>query len=146
MIMMMGITTMCVCVCVCCWFAAVGFDSATKFWCRARPGDPWRDAQQQEQDQFSATYATNAPGAAAGALPNLAGLSGLAAAVVYQGLSAGGAGAKPIPGLGSAGPRPPPPGVGGECMMVITACFPIVPVPPLCFCSCRMVGRALLQV
>jgi WD40 repeat protein len=30
-------------------------DTTTKFWCRARPGDPWRDRNQREQEEGAAT-------------------------------------------------------------------------------------------
>ena len=30
-------------------------DTCTKFWGRARPGDPWRDREQREQEENAAT-------------------------------------------------------------------------------------------
>ena len=28
-------------------------DCSTKFWCRARPGDPWKDSLQRDQEQHA---------------------------------------------------------------------------------------------
>ncbi len=28
-------------------------DNATRFWCRQRPGDPWRDQQLEEQQAYA---------------------------------------------------------------------------------------------
>lgn len=36
-------------------------DAATKFWCRARPGDAWRDRNQREQEEGAASEAGARP-------------------------------------------------------------------------------------
>ncbi len=35
--------------------ATGGADTMTKFWCRARPGDPWTDRARAEQEQGATT-------------------------------------------------------------------------------------------
>ncbi len=37
-------------------------DTCTKFWGRARPGDPWRDREQREQEENAATEGSSHPG------------------------------------------------------------------------------------
>ncbi len=36
-------------------------DTCTKFWGRARPGDPWRDREQREQEENAATEGSAHP-------------------------------------------------------------------------------------
>eukprot|EP00798_Chlamydomonas_sp_ICE-L_P023176 gene23176-30387_t len=46
--------------------ASGGQDQATKFWCRTRPGDIWRDRQQRDEDAGSVTAAVAALAALTG--------------------------------------------------------------------------------
>ncbi|BDA50841.1 pre-mRNA 3' end processing protein WDR33 [Coccomyxa sp. Obi] len=69
--------------------ATGGGDTTTKFWCRARPGDPWVDRARAEQEQGATTESGDSRGMAG---------SASAASDVIPG----------IPGIGDAGARRPP--------------------------------------
>lgn len=48
-------------------------DGVSKFWVRPRPGDPWRDSTQKEQEEYTALLAKTLPGGQAAQLPGLSG-------------------------------------------------------------------------
>lgn len=50
-------------------------DGVSKFWVRPRPGDPWKDSTQQEQEEYTALLAKTLPGGQAAQLPGLSGPS-----------------------------------------------------------------------
>jgi hypothetical protein len=85
-------------------------DAMTKFWVRPRPGDPWRDTLQKEQEEATSTYAellatavAAAGGSAAtgGMAPGLGSSTGSAGSAVGGTLAGGGQ--VQLPGLGGAG-------------------------------------------
>lgn len=50
-------------------------DGVSKFWVRPRPGDPWKDSTQQEQEEYTALLAKTVSGGQAAQLPGLSGPS-----------------------------------------------------------------------
>ncbi|WIA39571.1 hypothetical protein OEZ86_005657 [Tetradesmus obliquus] len=105
--------------------ATCSMEACTKMWVRPRPGDPWRDAKQGEQDDASvysdllASAAAGQQGAAAGAAAAAGQLPG---GIAVQ-LPGGGG----IPGLGVPAARPPglagprPPGIAGPAAAAAAA-------------------------
>jgi hypothetical protein len=69
---------------------AASGDAMSKFWVRPRPGDPWKGAQQKEQEEYAAMLAKLTPGAP--------GLVGSAAGAAGAGAAAGGPGRSTLPG------------------------------------------------
>lgn len=73
-------------------------DTCTKFWGRARPGDPWRDREQREQEENAATEGVENPmtlelftcGVVMGGTAGGGGGQGGAGACLAEGLGAGG--------------------------------------------------------
>jgi hypothetical protein len=85
--------------------SAASQDYSTKFWCRARPGDPWKDNQRQEHEQL---LATSVAPAGAGAGVGQRGLPGLMGGQQQQQV------ARAIPGLGGLSAQPPGKGSPGD--------------------------------
>ncbi|GBF95106.1 hypothetical protein Rsub_07690 [Raphidocelis subcapitata] len=95
--------------------ASVGGDAAVKFWCRARPGDPWEDARLKDQQEGATSYAGaggDAPGLRSSAMGGGFGGGGGAPAAI-PGLSALGDASMPLPAAVTAAGRAPPPGLSG---------------------------------
>lgn len=101
-------------------------DGVSKFWVRPRPGDPWKDSTQQEQEEYTALLAKTLPGGQAAQLPGLSGPSSLGGGMPSKlpgginlqvprgqgGYDAGQASpdGRGIPGLPRPPPMPLPPG------------------------------------
>eukprot|EP00879_Flechtneria_rotunda_P033151 GHRR01036688.1.p1 GENE.GHRR01036688.1~~GHRR01036688.1.p1 ORF type:complete len:303 (-),score=56.85 GHRR01036688.1:35-943(-) len=110
-------------------------EACTKFWVRPRPGDPWRDAVQREQEEAS-SYADLLATATATAAATASAAGGAAGAAAVPGLGIGvpaqlpGGIAVQLPGIGATGGLGSIPGLG-----LLSCCLcPLCSYPSRC-CS-----------